>query len=46
MLALGELLRAPNLRALTVTEVNPHHGAEDGSTIVRFADALVTALAT
>ncbi len=46
MLALGELLRAPNLRALTVTEVNPHHGAEDGSTITRFTDALVTALAT
>src|SRR6266536_46916 len=46
MLALGELLRAPNLRALTVTEVNPHHGAEDGSTIVRFTEALVTALAT
>ena len=45
MLALGELLRAPNLRALTVTEINPHHGAEDGSTIVRFTDALMAALA-
>lgn len=45
MLALGELLRAPNLRALTITEINPHHGAEDGSTIARFAEALVTALA-
>ncbi len=43
--ALGELLRAPNLRALTVTELNPHHGAEDGSTIARFADALVAAIA-
>jgi arginase len=45
MLALGELLRAPNLRSLTITEVNPHHGAEDGSTIARFTEALVTALA-
>ncbi len=43
--ALGELLRAPNLRALTVTELNPHHGAEDGSTIARFAEALVAAIA-
>jgi arginase len=43
--ALGELMRAPNLRSLTVTEVNPHHGAEDGSTIGRFTAALVTALA-
>ena len=43
--ALGELLRAPNLRALTVTELNPHHGAEDGSTLARFVDGLVAALA-
>jgi len=42
--ALTELLRAPNLRALTVTELNPHHGAEDGSTLSRFVDGLVGAL--
>lgn len=45
MTALTELLRAPNLRALTVTELNPHHGAEDGSTLTRFVDGLVRALA-
>jgi arginase len=45
MAALGELLRAPNLSALAVTELNPHHGAEDGSTIARFAQALTGALA-
>ena len=43
--ALGELLRAPNLRTLTVTELNPHHGAEDGSTVARFVEALAGALA-
>jgi arginase len=42
--ALGELVRAPNLRALTVTELNPHHGAEDGSTLDRFVTGLVDAL--
>lgn len=45
MAALTELLRAPNLSALTVTELNPHHGAEDGSTLTRFVDGLVGALA-
>jgi arginase len=45
MTALTELLRAPNLSALTVTELNPHHGAEDGSTLARFVDGLVGALA-
>jgi arginase len=43
--ALGELVRARNLRALTVTELNPHHGAEDGSTLDRFVTGLVAALA-
>jgi len=42
--ALGELVRAPNLRALTITELNPHHGAEDGSTLERFVSGLVGAL--
>ena len=45
MAALGELLDAPNFSGLTVTELNPHHGAEDGSTIARFVDALVAAVA-
>jgi arginase len=45
MAALTGLLRAPNLSALTVTELNPHHGAEDGSTLTRFVDGLVGALA-
>jgi arginase len=45
MTALAELLAAPNLRALTVTELNPHHGAADGSTVRRFTEALVGALA-
>lgn len=43
--ALTELLRAPNLAALTVTEINPHHGTEDGATLDRFVAGLVAALA-
>ena len=45
MSAVGELVRAPNLKALTVTELNPHHGTEDGETIARFTKALVAAIA-
>jgi arginase len=45
MAALGPLLAAPNLTALTVTEVNPDHGESDGSTLVTFARALADALA-
>ena len=45
MAAIGELVRAPNLKALTVTELNPHHGSEDGETIARFTQALVAAIA-
>jgi arginase len=30
--------------ALTITEVNPDHGAEDGSTIETFVAGLVSAL--
>jgi hypothetical protein len=31
--------------ALTITELNPDHGAEDGSTLAAFVDQLVGALA-
>ena len=37
MTSLGELLQAENLRALTVTEINPDHGNADGSTLEEFA---------
>ena len=43
--ALDVLLASPALGALTVTEINPHHGEPDGSTLRRFLDRLVTALA-
>jgi arginase len=35
----------PRCAAITVTEVNPDHGAEDGSTLSTFVDALAGALA-
>ena len=43
--ALSELLRDARVRALTVTEFNPHHGSEDGSTTRRLLELLVTVLA-
>jgi arginase len=43
--ALHVLLRSDRLSAVTVTELNPHHGAEDGSTVRVFVDGLVAALA-
>ena len=42
--ALRELFCDPRTCALTVTEFNPRHGAEDGSTTRRLADVLVAAL--
>lgn len=45
MTALSVLLSAPNLAALTISEVNPDHGAKDGSTISAFAARLAQALA-
>lgn len=45
MAALGVLMRAPNLAALTVSEVNPDHGRADGSTLHTFAADLAAALA-
>jgi arginase len=43
--ALGPLLAAPNRVALTVCELNPDHGAEDGSTLRRLAEGLARVLA-
>jgi hypothetical protein len=37
-------VRDEALLGLTVTELNPHHGAEDGSDVSRFARRLATAL--
>jgi arginase len=37
------LLRSENLAALTVTEFNPDHGEEDGSTARALAEGLARA---
>jgi arginase len=42
---LAEVLRDPRVSALTITELNPEHGAEDGSTVAAFSERLVAALA-
>jgi arginase len=42
--ALTRVLQDPRVGALTITELNPLHGADDGSTLAAFADALVAAL--
>jgi arginase len=42
--ALDVLLADQRLLALTVSELNPHHGAEDGSTIRTFAERLAFAV--
>ena len=44
MEAIEVLVSAPNWSALTVAEVNPDHGAADGSTMRMFAQALADAL--
>jgi arginase len=41
---LSELLTDARVRALTVTEFNPHHGSEDGRTTQRLLDILVSSL--
>jgi arginase len=41
---LGTLLESKTLTALTVTEFNPDHGEEDGSTAKALADGLTRAL--
>jgi arginase len=42
--ALGTLLGSDRLAAVTVTEFNPYHGDDDGSTAEALAEGLVTAL--
>ena len=42
--ALGVLAGAERLSALTVTELNPLHGDEEGRTLQRFTDALAACL--
>lgn len=44
MRALTALVGSPLLSALTITEINPNHGAEDGSTLTTFVEALARAL--
>jgi arginase len=45
MASLRVLLRAPNWVALTVCELNPDHGENDGSTLRTFAESLADAIA-
>ena len=42
--ALGRLLQSERLAAVTITEFNPDHGEEDGSTAEALADGIVQAL--
>jgi arginase len=43
--ALSAVLLDSRVSALTITELNPDHGSEDGSTLTEFVDRLVDALA-
>jgi arginase len=43
--ALSVVLEDARVSALTITELNPHHGAEDGTTLTIFVENLVAALA-
>jgi arginase len=43
---LSELLADARVRALTVTEFNPHHGSDDGSTTQRLLEVLVSCLSS
>ena len=43
-LALGVLMRAPNWRALTVTEVNPDHAPDESEALRKLIAALASAL--
>lgn len=43
---LSKLLADARVRALTITEFNPHHGASDGYTTRRLADLLTHALSS
>ena len=44
MRALGALIGGERLAAVTVTEFNPDHGEEDGSTAQALAEGLTRAL--
>ena len=46
ILALGPFLAAPNFSALTLSEINPDHGAADGSTLRDFVKELARVLAS
>jgi arginase len=41
---LSALLRDERVRALTVTEFNPHHGSQDGDTTQRLLQVLIEVL--
>jgi arginase len=41
---LSELLTDGRVRALTVTEFNPHHGTDDEQTTTRLVEVLIRAL--
>lgn len=43
--AISALAADPRFSSLTITEINPDHGAEDGSTLRRFVDSIAAALA-
>lgn len=44
MMAVDEFLKLPNWVSLTITEINPDHGKEDGSTLRGFAERLAKAI--
>ena len=44
MSAIASVLSAPNLAAITIAEINPDHGPEDGSTIRVFLERMVHAI--
>jgi arginase len=46
MAALAPLIHSPNWVALTICEINPDHGKNDGSTLRTFAEALSEAIGT
>jgi arginase len=45
MTALDVLLAGGDLAGVTISELNPHHGAEDGATLTAFVGRLAAALA-
>jgi len=46
MNALHQFLEAPNWSVLTITEINPDHGASDGSTLRVFSERLAKIMST